>query len=119
MERLDELRLGIRGQTLGKDKDCPPIASPAATDHTASLTDMPQTLFDSPWQTLVHLGPAIRWEQDLTSSESVSQDLPPGVLLYTMLPISALRQCIQTPCHLDVELAFVVNFCLPSPVASS
>ena len=92
MERLDELSLGVRGQTLGKDKDCPPVASPAATDHMASSMDAPQTSFDAlPWQTLVHLGLAIRWEQDPTLSKSVSRDLPPGVPLCTVLPTSALR----------------------------
>ena len=51
MERLDELSLGIRGKTLGKDKKGLPVASSAATDHMASSTDMPQTLFDVPQQT--------------------------------------------------------------------
>ena len=78
MERLDELSLGIRGLTLGEDKDCPTVASPTATDHTASLVDMPQTSFDVLQQTLVCLSPAIRWEQDPTLSESISWDLPPG-----------------------------------------
>ena len=80
MERLDELSLGIRGETLGKDKDCPLVASSTTADHMASSTDALQTSFDMPHQTLVHLGPAIMREQDPTLSESVSQDLPPGAL---------------------------------------
>ena len=91
MQRLDDLSLGILGQTLGKDKDHPPVASPIAADHTASFTDTPQTSFSALHQTLVHLGPAIRWEQDHSSLESVSQELPLGVPLRAMLPISALR----------------------------
>ena len=47
MECLDELSLGIRGQIMGKDKDCPPVASPTATDHMASMLDAPQTSFDA------------------------------------------------------------------------
>ena len=75
MERLDNLSLSVLGQTLGKDKDCPPVASPAAADHTASSMDAPQTSFNAPCQTLVHLGQAIRWEQDHLLSESVSREL--------------------------------------------
>ena len=47
MKHLDELSLGVRGQTLGEDKDHPLVASPTAADHTASSTDMPQTPFDA------------------------------------------------------------------------
>ena len=119
IERLDNLSLGIRGQTSGKDKDCPLVASPAATDLMASSTDAPQTSFDAPWQTLVYLSPTVRWEQDPSSSESVSQDLPPGVPLCTMPPTSALRQCIQTLGRLDAKLDFMADVHLPSSVASS
>ena len=91
MEHLDELSLGIRGQTMGKDKDCPPVASSTTADLTASSMDVLQTSFDVPCQTLVHLGPAIRQEQDHTLSESVIQDLPLGLPLYAMLLTSALR----------------------------
>ena len=76
---------------MGKDKDCPLVALPAAADHTASSTDAPKISFDVLWQTLVHLGLAIRWEQDPTLSESVSWDLSPGMLLCTVFPTSALR----------------------------
>ena len=48
MERLDELSSGFRGQSMGEDKDRPPVASSATTDHTASTSDVPQTLFDAP-----------------------------------------------------------------------
>ena len=119
MEHLDDLSLGVLGQTLGKDKDCPPITSPTAVDHMASSTDVPQTSFNLPRQTLVHLGPAVRHEQDPSSSESVSREIPPGALLHTMLPTSALRHRIQTPHRLDAELDFAVDFYLPSPIASS
>ena len=91
MERLDELSLGVRGQTLGKDKSRPPVASPTTTDHMASLIDMPQTSFDAPWQTLVYLSLAVRWEQDPTLSKSISQNLPLGAPLCTAPPTSALR----------------------------
>ena len=91
MEHLDELSLDVRGKKIGKDKDCPPAASPTATDHTASSTDTPQTSFDAPWQTFVHLGPAVKREQDPSLSESISWDLLSGVPLCTMLPTSALR----------------------------
>ena len=60
MECLDDLSLGILGQTLGKDKDCPPVASPTTADHMASSMDVPQTSFDAPRQTLVYLGPACK-----------------------------------------------------------
>ena len=46
MERLDDLSLGVLGQTLGKDKECPPVASSTTIDHTASSVDMPQMSFD-------------------------------------------------------------------------
>ena len=48
MERLDELSLGVLGQTLGKDRERLPVASSAAVDHTASSMDVPQTSFDVP-----------------------------------------------------------------------
>ena len=91
MECLDELNSGIRGQNMGECKDCPPVASPATTDHMASMLDAPQILFDVPWQTLVHLGLAVRQDQDPSFSKSHSQDLLPGVPLHAMLPISAFR----------------------------
>ena len=52
--------------------------SHCTADHMASSTDAPQTSFDVLCQTLVYLGPAIRWEQDHSLSESVSWELPPG-----------------------------------------
>ena len=104
---------------MGKDKDCPPVTSPSAADHMASLTDALQISFDALQQTLVHLGLAIRWEQDPASFESISWDLPWGAPLCGVLPTSALRQHIQMPCHLDAELDFVADFCLPSPAVSS
>ena len=39
--------------------------------------------------------------------------------LYAMLPPPSMRQHVQTPRYLDAELDFVVDFHLPSPVASS
>ena len=119
MECLDDLSLGVLGQTLGKDKECPPIASSTTIDHTASSVDVPEMSFDVPRQTLVHLGPAVRWEQDPSSSESVSWEIPPGVPLCAALPTSALRHCVQTLCRMDVKPDFVVDFHLPSPVARS
>ena len=92
MECLDELSLGVRGQITGKDKDCLPVASPTATiDHMASMSDAPQTLFDAPHQTLVHISPALRQEQDPSLSELKSWDLLPGVPLCAVLPTFALR----------------------------
>ena len=76
---------------MGEDKDYPPFTSPATADHMASMSDTPQTTFKVPCQTLVHLGPAVRREQDPSSSESNSWDLPPGAPLHAALPISALR----------------------------
>ena len=90
MERLDELSSGVRGKKIGKDKDCPLVASLAAADHTASTLDALQTSFAVLCQTLVHLGPAVRREQDYSSSKLVSQDLLPGAPLGTAPP-SALR----------------------------
>ena len=46
MERLDELSLGVLGQTLGKDRECPPVASSATIDHTPSSVDVPQMSFE-------------------------------------------------------------------------
>ena len=119
MEHLDNLSLGVLGQTLGRDKDRPPIASPTAIDHTASSMDVPQKSFNAPCQTLVHLSPAVRQEQNPSSSESVSWEIPPGALLCAVPPTSTLRHCIQMPCRLDVKPDFAVDFHLPSPVASS
>ena len=90
MERLDELSSGVRGKIMGKDKDCPPVASLATADHMASTLDALQTLFDV-HQTLVHLSPAVRREQDPSLSESNSWDLPLGAPLHALLPPSALR----------------------------
>ena len=72
---------------MGKDMDNPPAASLATADHLAPLSDMPQALFDMPWEAIVHLGPTIRYEQDPTLSKftSYSQDILLGALLYTML----------------------------------
>ena len=97
MEHLDGSSLGVLGQTLGKDKESPPMASSAAVDHTALSVDAPQISFNVPHQTLVHLGPAVRREQDPSTSESVSQEIPPGAPLRATLPTSALRHCIQMP----------------------
>ena len=119
MERLDDLSLGVLGQTSGKDKDHPPVASPAAVDHTASSTDTPQASVNAPRQTLVYLGPAVRQEQDPSMSESVSQEIPPGALLCATLPTSALRHHVQMPQQLDTKPDFMADFHLPSPVASS
>ena len=91
MECLDELSSDVRGQNTGKDKDHPPVASPPAANHTSSLSDAPEALFDSPWQTLVHLGPAIRHKQDPSPSESHSHNLLLGVPLHTVQPTFALR----------------------------
>ena len=91
MERLDELSSGIRGQTMGEGKDCRPVASPTTADHMPTMSDALQTLFDVPRQTLVHLGPAIRWEQDPSLSKSNNWDFPLGAPLCTMPPKSVLR----------------------------
>ena len=97
----------------------PPVASPTPADQAASLSDAPQALFAAPWETLVHLSPAISCEQDPTSFETCSRELPLGVPLHAAPPTSVLRQCIQMLHHLDTELDFVVGFCLPSPAAST
>ena len=76
---------------MAKDKDHLPVAFSATIDHTASISDMPKTLFDVLQQTLVYLSLAIRWEQDPSSSESNSRDLPLGVPLCNAPPTSALR----------------------------
>ena len=121
MERLDKLSLGIREQNTGEDMDHPPVASPTTADHTAPSLDALQASFDAPWQTLIHLSPTVKWEQDLNLSQFIlhSWDLPLGALLHTMPPISGLRQHVQMPRHLDAKLDFSVDFCLPSPIASS
>ena len=72
---------------MGEDKDCPSVASLTTIDHTASTSDMPQTLSNVLHQTLVHLSPAVRWEQD-PRSQSNSQDLLPGAPLHTMPPFA-------------------------------
>ena len=76
---------------MREDKDHPLVASPTTTDHIASMLNMLQILFDVLQQTLIHLGSAVRWEQDPSLSKSHGQDLLAGVLLCTMLPTSALR----------------------------
>ena len=87
----------------------------------APSSDTPRALFDVPREALVYLGPTVRQEQEPTSSEFISniQDLPLGVLLCTVPPTSALKQHVQMLWCLDTELDFAVNFCLPSPMASS
>ena len=119
MKRLDELSLGVLGKTSGEDKEYPPIASSATVDHMASSMEAPQMSFDATHQTLVHLGPAVRQEQDPTTSESVSREILPGALLHAMMPTSALRHRVQTPRQLDTEPDFAADFRLPFPVASS
>ena len=121
MKCLDELSSSARGEITGKDMDRPPVASPAMADQAVPLSNPPWASFDAPWETLVYLGPFIRWEQETTLSEftSHSWDLLLGAPLRAIPPTSVLRQCIQMPCCLDTELNFVVDFCLPSPVANS
>ena len=75
---------------MDEDKDRPLVASPATTDHMASTLDVLQALFEAPHQTLVHLNPAIGWEQDPSLSKSNSWDLLLGTPLRTAPP-SALR----------------------------
>ena len=72
MERLDELSSGIRGKNMGEHMDHPPVASPAAAAHMAPSLDILQALFDALQQTLVHLGLAVKQEQDPILSESHS-----------------------------------------------
>ena len=62
-----------------------------------------------------------KWEPDQHSSKfiSLNWNLPPGALLCATLLGSVLRQHIQTLHHLNAEPDFVVDFCLPFPVASS
>ena len=91
MERLDELSLGIGKQKTFENVDCPPVASPATADHMAPSSDVLQALFDTPQQTLVHLGLAVRQDQDPSLSESHSWDLPLGVLLRAVPTTSGLR----------------------------
>ena len=119
MERLDDLSLGVLGQTLGEDNERLPAVSSATIDHTALSMDVPQTSFNVPHQTLVYLGPAVRREQDPSMSESVSREILPGAPLCTTPPTSALRHRIQMPQQLDAKPDFAADFCLPSPVASS
>ena len=121
IEHLDELSSVVRGQNMGKDMDHPLIASPTTADHMAPLSDTMWALLNMPQETLIHLGPAVRQEQDpiLSKFMSHSQDLPPGALLYATPPTSALMQHIQIPHCLDTKLDSVVDFYLPSPVPSS
>ena len=118
MKHLDKLSLGVRGQTMGEDMGCPPVASPAMADQVAPSSNAPQESFDALWKTLVHLGTAIRWEQDPTSFKFTlhSWDLPLGAPLHAALPTSALRQHIQMLHHLDAKPDFAVDFCLPSQI---
>ena len=92
--------------------DCPLAVSSAAADPLATSADMLQALFDAPWEAFEHLCPTVRYEQNPTLSEFTSHNwgLLPGVLLCAMLPTSALRQCIQMPCHLDSEPDFAADF---------
>ena len=69
MERLHQLSSGVRGQTMGEDIDHPTFASPTTAGQMAPSLDMLQALFDAPWETLIHLGPATKQEQDPNLSE--------------------------------------------------
>ena len=104
---------------MGKDMDCPPNFSLATADNMAASLDALQVSFYMPQQTLVHLRPAVRREQDPSLSESNSWDIPQGEPLHAVLPTLALRQCIQMLHHLDAELDIAADFYLSSPVASS
>ena len=44
---------------MGKDMDCPPVASPVMADQVAPLLDAPQASFDAPQEALVLLSPAV------------------------------------------------------------
>ena len=63
---------------MGENMDHPPLASLAMANQAAPSSDAPWALFDALQESLVYLGPAIRWEQDPTSSDftSHSRDLP-------------------------------------------
>ena len=121
MECLDELSPGIRGKTTGKDMDHPPVTSPTTADQMAPLLDVQRASFDVLWETLIYLTPAIKQEQDPTSSKFISHswDLLLGVPLYAVPPTSELRQHIQMPCHLDIKPDFMADFHLPSPIVRS
>ena len=106
---------------MGKDMACPPVVYSTMADQATPSLDALQALFDAPWEAVTHLGPTVRWEPDPTLSEfmSYSWDLPLGVPLHAVLPTTVKRHCIQMLCYLDAEPDFAVDFCLPSPMASS
>ena len=106
---------------MGMDMNCPPAIFSTVANPLATYMDALQALFDAPLEALAYLSPAVRCEQDPTLSKLTSyiQDLPPRLLLHTTLPTSALRQHIQTLHHFNADPDFVVDFYLPSPVASN
>ena len=57
---------------MGIDMDCPPAVSSTMADPLATSEDMLQALFDALQEVVVHLGPAVRHEQEPTSSEFMS-----------------------------------------------
>ena len=57
---------------MGKDIDCPSVGSPAMAGQAAPSKDAPWASFDMLQEALVHLGPTIRWETELTSSKFIS-----------------------------------------------
>ena len=60
MKSLDELSLGFRGQTMGKDMECPSLNSSTMPDQVVPSLDAPWALFNVPWEAPVHLGPTVR-----------------------------------------------------------
>ena len=84
---------------MGEDMDHSPVVSLIMTDQAAPLLNMPRASFDMLQEALVHLGPAVKWEPDPTSSEFMSHswDLSPGMSLRATPPTSALRHHIQMP----------------------
>ena len=71
LECLNELSWGVREKTMGVDMDHPHAVSPIMDDQAAPLLGVPWALFNALQEALVHLNPAIRWEQDPTSSEFI------------------------------------------------
>ena len=69
MERLDELGSGVREKTTGEGMELPLVASPAAPDQMASLSNTQRALFNMPRESFIHLGPATRREKDPTLSK--------------------------------------------------
>ena len=68
IECLDQLSLGIGGQTMGMDMEHPPAVSLSIADQVLTVTNILWAPFEAPQEGRIPLCPTVQWEKDPNSS---------------------------------------------------